>query len=62
MPKSISYDYLYGRRDAFPFAYRVVFEKILRDAPTEEDRYWQGYNDGYEAGKLDEAASRSNEI
>ena len=56
--KTISYDYLYSRRDAFPFAYRVVFEKILSDAPAEEDRYWQGYNDGYENGKLDAEAVR----
>lgn len=53
MPKKyISYDYLYSRRELFPYTYRLVFEKILADAPAEEDRYMQGYNDGYESGLL----------
>lgn len=34
--KTISYDYLYSKRDVFPFAYRIVYEKIIEDAPAAE--------------------------
>ena len=55
MPKKyISSDYLYSKRDAFPFAYRVVFEKILNDAPSSDDKYDEGFQDGYETGRAEE--------
>lgn len=35
MNKYIPYDYLLGKASCFPFVYRVIYMKILEDAPTE---------------------------
>ena len=54
MHKTISYDYLYSKRDVFPFTYKQVFLKIISDAPDSNDVYDAGFQDGYEAGRAEE--------
>ena len=54
MHKTISYDYLYSKRDAFPFTYKQVFLKIINDAPDSCDVYDAGFQDGYETGRAEE--------
>lgn len=51
--KLIPYDYLYGKRDVFPLSYKLVFLKLLDEAPNAPDTYDDGYREGYENGIME---------
>lgn len=60
MKKYIPFDYLYSKANSFPFVYRLLYMKILDDAPIKmldadkedvfRDGYKTGASDGYNIG------------
>ena len=51
MNKYISFDYLYSKKDTFPLAYKMLFLKLLEEAPQNDDLYMQGWQDGFDAAE-----------
>lgn len=55
--KYISYNYLYSKRDHFPFTYRMVFEKLIDEAPA---RYYDDSNNDEQSYIADDRACIKN--
>lgn len=51
MRKYISFDYLYSKRDAFPLVYKMLYLKLIEEAPQNDDLYMQGWQDGFDAAE-----------
>lgn len=56
--KLIPYNYLYGKRNVFPYHYRLLYLHILETAPFDPDNYDRGFKDGYEVGLAEARAER----